>query len=69
MLDLRFVRDNLDAVKQNLENRHNTGDLDSFAKLYDERKELIQAVEQLKAQRNTVTAEISRLKRNKENAN
>ncbi|MBM6824561.1 serine--tRNA ligase [Veillonella magna] len=68
MLDLRFVRDNLDAVKQNLENRHNTGDLDSFAKLYDERKELIQAVEQLKAQRNTVTAEISRLKRNKENA-
>uniref|UniRef100_UPI00402ACBFE serine--tRNA ligase n=1 Tax=Veillonella magna TaxID=464322 RepID=UPI00402ACBFE len=68
MLDLRFVRDNLDAVKQNLENRHNTGDLDSFAKLSDERKEFIQAADQLKAQRNTVTAEISRLKRNKENA-
>ncbi|WP_295238633.1 serine--tRNA ligase [Veillonella sp.] len=68
MLDLRFVRENLEAVQQNLDNRHTTGDLENFAKLYDLRKELIQEVEQLKAQRNAVTAEISTLKRNKENA-
>lgn len=68
MLDLRFVRENLEAVQQNLDNRHTTGDLENFAKLYDLRKELIQEVEQLKAQRNAVTAEISALKRNKENA-
>lgn len=68
MLDLRFVRENLEAVQQNLDNRHTNGDLANFAKLYDLRKELIQEVEQLKAQRNAVTAEISALKRNKENA-
>ncbi|SUP42553.1 serine--tRNA ligase [Veillonella criceti] len=68
MLDLRFVRENLEAVQQNLDNRHTNGDLENFAKLYDLRKELIQEVEQLKAQRNSVTAEISALKRNKENA-
>lgn len=68
MLDLRFVRENLDLVQQNLDNRHTSGDLKEFATLYDARKELIQEVEQLKAQRNAVTAEISVLKRNKENA-
>lgn len=68
MLDLRFVRENLEAVQQNLDNRHTTGDLENFAKLYDLRKDLIQEVEQLKAQRNSVTAEISALKHNKENA-
>ncbi len=68
MLDLRFVRENLEAVQQNLDNRHTTGDLENFAKLYDLRKDLIQEVEQLKAQRNSVTEEISALKRNKENA-
>ena len=68
MLDLRFVRENLEAVQQNLDNRHTTGDFENFAKLYDLRKDLIQEVEQLKAQRNSVTAEISALKRNKENA-
>lgn len=68
MLDLRFVRENLDLVQQNLDNRHTKGDLENFAKLYDLRKELIQEVEQLKAERNSVTAEISVLKRNKENA-
>lgn len=68
MLDLRFVRENLEAVQQNLDNRHTTGDLENFAKFYDLRKDLIQEVEQLKAQRNSVTAEISALKRNKENA-
>ncbi|MBS4913562.1 MAG: serine--tRNA ligase [Veillonella sp.] len=68
MLDLRFVRENLDLVQQNLDNRHTSGDLKEFATLYDARKELIQEVEQLKAERNAVTAEISVLKRNKENA-
>lgn len=68
MLDMKFVRDNLDAVQVNLDNRHTKGDLETFATLYDERKKIIQEVEQLKATRNAVTAEISQLKRNKENA-
>lgn len=68
MLDLKFVRENLELVKQNLDNRHTKGDLDTFVAAYDERKQLIQKVEELKALRNSVTEEISQLKRNKENA-
>ena len=68
MLDLKFVRENLELVKQNLDNRHTKGELDTFVVAYDERKQLIQKVEELKALRNSVTEEISQLKRNKENA-
>ena len=68
MLDLKFVRENIETVQENLDRRHTTGDLASFVKFYDERRAIIQEVEQLKAVRNAVTAEISQLKRNKENA-
>ena len=68
MLDLKFVRENIETVQENLDRRHTTGDLASFVKFYDERRAIIQEVEQLKAVRNTVTEEISQLKRNKENA-
>ena len=68
MLDLKFVRENLELVKQNLDNRHTKGDIDTFVDVYDERKQLIQQVEELKALRNSVTEEIRQLKRNKENA-
>ena len=30
MLDLKFVRENLDLVQQNLDNRHTKGDLDNL---------------------------------------
>ena len=68
MLDLKFVRENIETVQENLDRRHTKGDLTSFVKFYDERRAIIQEVEQLKAVRNAVTAEISQLKRNKENA-
>ena len=68
MLNLKFVRENLDAVQANLDHRHTEGKLDDYAKLYDERKEIIQEVEQLKAHRNAVSDEIAQLKRNKESA-
>ena len=68
MLDLKFVRENIDLVQQNLDNRHTKGDLETFVSAYDERRQLIGKVEELKALRNSVTEEISQLKRNKENA-
>lgn len=68
MLDLRFMRENLEIVQENLKNRKNQTDLQDFVDLYDQRKTLIQEVEALKATRNKVTEEISILKRNKENA-
>lgn len=68
MLDMKFVRDNIDAVQKNLDNRHTTGDLAKYVNLYDRRRELIQKVEELKALRNAVSNEISILKRQKLNA-
>ena len=41
MLDLKFVRENIDLVQQNLDNRHTKGDLETFVSAYDERRQLI----------------------------
>ncbi len=68
MLDMKFVRDNLARVQENLDARHTDGNLSEYATLYDERKELIQKGEELKALRNAVTAEISVLKREQKDA-
>ncbi|ETJ35551.1 Serine-tRNA ligase, partial [human gut metagenome] len=51
----------IDLVQQNLDNRHTKGDLKTFVSAYDERRQLIGQVEELKALRNSVTEEISKL--------
>ena len=68
MLDIKFVREHLDDVRQMLKNRHNPLDLDDFAELEKKRRELLQETESLKSQRNAVSKEISVMKKNKENA-
>ncbi|MBR2215463.1 MAG: serine--tRNA ligase [Selenomonadaceae bacterium] len=68
MLDMKFVRDNLDAVKEMLKNRHNPLDLTDFAELEKKRRELLGKSEELKNRRNTVSKEISRLKKAGEDA-
>lgn len=68
MLDLKFVRDNTEAVAQALQNRHAKVDLEEFKKLDARRRELIQEVEADKSTRNAVSGEISQLKRKGEDA-
>lgn len=68
MLDAKFIRENTDLVRKNLENRHNNADLDRFLELDEKRRALVQEVEVLKNKRNVVTAEISKLKREKQDA-
>lgn len=69
MLDLKFVRENTDKVLQMLKNRHNDlTNLDEFKKLDQERRELLQKVEADKSLRNSVSAEISKMKKNGEDA-
>ncbi|WP_378951633.1 serine--tRNA ligase [Pelosinus sp. sgz500959] len=68
MLDIKFVRDNMEVVQQALMNRGNNLSLDEFLALEKERRVLLSQVETLKNNRNTVSQEISRLKRAKENA-
>ena len=63
MLDIKFVRDNLDAVKTMLKNRNNSLSLDGFTKLEQERRNILAATEQLKNKRNSVSKEIGALKK------
>ena len=68
MLDMKFVRDNLSAVQDMLKNRNNALDLTDFAELEKKRRELLGKTEELKARRNSVSKEISQLKKAGENA-
>ncbi|HZD59640.1 MAG TPA: serine--tRNA ligase [Anaerolineae bacterium] len=63
MLDLRWVRENLDVVQEALEKRNSKVDLTRFKELDGERRLLIIEVEQLKNRRNTASAEIAKLKK------
>ena len=50
MLDIKFVREHLDEVRQMLENRHNSLNLDEFAELEKKRRDLLQETETLKSE-------------------
>lgn len=66
MLDLRFVCDNIDFVREKLAKRNSKIDLTELAALATERRTIIQKVERLKAEKNQFSAKIAQLKRNKE---
>ena len=52
MLDYKFIRDNLEAVKKNIENRNMQADADLVVKRYDERTALVTELQQLQQKRN-----------------
>ncbi len=68
MLDLRFVRENVDRITRMLENRRLDMDLKPFLELDEKRRSILREVEVLKHQRNMASEEISRLKREKKEA-
>ena len=68
MLDVKFVRENIDAVKTMLSNRHNKLSLDGFVDLEKKRREVLAETETLKAQRNSVSKQIGAMKKSGENA-
>jgi seryl-tRNA synthetase len=69
MLELAFVRDNLDLVKERLSQRGLPASvLGDFERLDRERRKLLVEVESLKARRNKVTDEIAALKKQKQDA-
>ncbi len=68
MHDLRYFREHLDVFAEMAKNRGIPLELDGFRTLDKERRELITATEQLKAQRNKASDEIARLKKAKQNA-
>ena len=61
MLDAKYVRENLDAVRTALEHRNATWDLDAFVSLDEERRALIVEVEGRQARRNEASKAIGGL--------
>ncbi|MBZ5700687.1 MAG: serine--tRNA ligase [Acidobacteriia bacterium] len=68
MHDLNYFREHLELYAEMAQRRGITLDLEGFRGLDRERRELITATEQLKAQRNKASEEIARLKKDKQNA-
>jgi seryl-tRNA synthetase len=62
MLDLNFIREHADEVKQALVALNTTAPIDEILQLDRRRRELLQVVESLRARRNAVSKEIPRIK-------
>ena len=69
MLDLKFIRENPEIVKQGIANKNEPAcrqgkkdTVDEILALDKERREFLQRTEELKAKRNTDSQEIARLK-------
>jgi len=62
MLDLRFIRENPDLVKEALVKLNITAPIDEILSLDEQRRELLSEVEALKARRNAVSKEIGKMK-------
>ncbi len=62
MLDIRYIRENLEEVESRLKTRGGAIDLGPFRNLDQRRRELLQESETLKALRNKVSEEISKVK-------
>ncbi|MDE7292466.1 MAG: serine--tRNA ligase [Treponemataceae bacterium] len=52
MLDYRFIKENLDAVKENIKNRNMSADADAVVELYDRRTALVTKRQELQQKRN-----------------
>ncbi len=69
MLDVKLLRNNFEEVKQKLQNRgEDLGEFEKFGELDKRRRTLIVETEALKSQRNEVSQEIAKLKREKQDA-
>ena len=68
MLDVKYIAENAEEVKEIMSHRSGTYDVDKVRDLYFKRKELLVETEQRKAMRNRVSDEIAVIKRNKGDA-
>jgi seryl-tRNA synthetase len=62
MLDIKFIRENVELVKEGARKKRIEVDVDSLLKLDDERRRLIAEAESLRAERNKTSKEIPRMK-------
>ena len=68
MLDIKFIRQNMDFVRQRLDMRGQTLNVDEFIRLDERRRDLLQEIEALRNERNSVSKEVGERKKKKEDA-
>jgi seryl-tRNA synthetase len=68
VLDIKYVRDNIDLLKDALRKRKNDMSLSELLEWEQKRRDLIKEVEDLRNRRNMVSGKIARLKRDKKDA-
>jgi len=68
MLDIKYLRQNVDLVRQKMEMRGQAIDFDRFIDLDAKRRDILQAVETLRNERNSVSKQVGELKKKKEDA-
>lgn len=68
MLDLKFIRSNLDNVREMLKNRGYDLDISVFESVDKERREILTLLERLRHQRNRVSEDIAAMKKKGEDA-
>jgi len=68
MLEIKYVKDNLDDIQKMLTNRNTATDLAVFKAADDRRREILFEIEELRHRRNVVSDQIAELKKQGENA-
>ena len=68
MLDLKFIRSNLEEIREMLENRGYDLDISLFDSINKQRREVLSTLENLRHQRNKVSEEIASMKKRGEDA-
>jgi seryl-tRNA synthetase len=61
MLDIKYIRENLDLVKNAAKIKRINTDLDELIRLDDRRRELLQKVESIRAEKNAASSQIPKL--------
>ena len=68
MLDIRYLRQNIDVVRQKMNERGQKIDFDRFVDLDAKKRDILQAVETLRNERNSVSKQVGELKKQKQDA-
>ena len=68
MLDIKYIRNNIEQVKQAIVLKKDHADVDKLVELDAKKREILSEVEQLKHQRNKVSEQIAELKKEKQDA-
>lgn len=66
MLDIKFIRENPEKVKEGIKNKNETDCVDELLRLDEQRRMIVTTVEEFKAERNAVSAKIPQMKKSRE---